>query len=178
MKLKPLRPEGRRLLSQFVKNQNLNVFPKCKLDSPLTTNLKHLDLSENAFQQFPESILLFENLNTLFLNNNQLSKIPDSINKLNSLEHLDLRHNKFNQFPTNILQKLPSLKHLNIDHFYETPFYFDQTKTSEVYAFLDAINESPSLKSISVNSALKDEWFPKYFFSAKSGLCKTYVMDD
>ncbi|KAI8910273.1 hypothetical protein EDD86DRAFT_204965 [Gorgonomyces haynaldii] len=71
-----------------------------------------LNLSGNKFDAFP-AVLCDLPLVELYLNNNQVESVPDSIGRLSMLNILDLQDNKIKQLPT-ALSKVSKLAKLNL----------------------------------------------------------------
>jgi Leucine-rich repeat (LRR) protein len=67
--------------------------------------LKTLHLENDNLSKLPSEILLFKNLENLYLNQNNFKKIPE-IQTLDHLKYLDLRDNK-------IKPELQDMKNLN-----------------------------------------------------------------
>lgn len=67
---------------------------------PLTTGeMKKLFLNNNQISELPESIGILSNLQRLYLQYNQISELPESIGKLSKLEWLHLQHNQISVLP-------------------------------------------------------------------------------
>ncbi|MGZ6330590.1 MAG: leucine-rich repeat domain-containing protein [Parachlamydiaceae bacterium] len=77
------------------------------------TSLESLNLSGNAFNHLSSKIGRLLNLKALVINNNNLSKLPDTLWGLSSLEILGLFNNKLTSVSSKIGQ-LKSLKGLNL----------------------------------------------------------------
>ena len=75
----------------------------------------YLDLSNNLLSEWPGTIKL-KYLETLKLNNNQISVIPDKISELRSLKALDLSENNLNLLP----EKMKYLKNIKINELRES----------------------------------------------------------
>ncbi|CAF1211085.1 unnamed protein product [Adineta steineri] len=72
-----------------------------------------LDLSKKTISQFPTLLLYFPSLQYLYLEGNQLKKLPDDLFlQLPYLKWLDLRNNQITELPTDGLAKYTSLKSL------------------------------------------------------------------
>lgn len=77
-------------------------------------NVTRLRLNARHLQQIPPQVLSFSNLRELYLQENQLTNLPDSFGlKLPKLEILDLRDNRLFVFPVQLLQ-LRNLQYLNL----------------------------------------------------------------
>jgi hypothetical protein len=72
-------------------------------------------LQGNNLNKIPEWIGQLKNLKGLKLSDNQIEKVPDSIGQLINLESLDLYHNKIERISDSIGQ-LKNLKRLNLHH--------------------------------------------------------------
>lgn len=77
--------------------------------------LSTLNLSQNNLQKLPRSINFLINLTNLDLSMNQLQELPPYFNKLSSLRKLDLSHNELESLPESIgeLASLQSLSAIN-----------------------------------------------------------------
>lgn len=74
---------------------NWNILKKFVVsDKVFFGNLKYLNLSNNRFSFFPDSVLGLANLETLIMNKNNISFIPTDIEKLTKLEYADFSDNK------------------------------------------------------------------------------------
>ncbi|KAM7325334.1 hypothetical protein ACRRTK_015589 [Alexandromys fortis] len=78
------------------------------------TQLKTLDISNNAIKEIPRNIGELRSLVSLHANNNQISSLPPSFLSLKVLQHLDLRGNNLTALPSAIYS-LFSLKEINFD---------------------------------------------------------------
>lgn len=67
-----------------------------------------LDLSKTKLAVFPEEILHFKNIKFLILNHNEITEVPNEINKLNKLIGLDLSNNPISDLERNRIRKLLS----------------------------------------------------------------------
>ena len=83
----------------------LTSLPDCLMTA--FPNLTHLNVSENRLTSIPESLWTLP-LETLELNHNCLSSLPDSIGAMDTLQLLALDFNDFAEFPSIVLQS-PSL---------------------------------------------------------------------
>ena len=77
--------------------------------------LKELNLSQNAFQEFPAPVLQLDQLRHLYLAHNYLTELPSAIGAMVSLEHLSVSHNMLRQLP-DALGRLQLLKTLDVSH--------------------------------------------------------------
>ena len=82
------------------------------LPTTLPANLQFLSLSENNFTQIP-AIIFSLNLDSLYMNGNQLTEIPSAIGKLTSLEYLSFARNPLKKISDD-LYKLPSIKEFDL----------------------------------------------------------------
>ncbi|XP_040584652.1 leucine-rich repeat and death domain-containing protein 1 isoform X2 [Mesocricetus auratus] len=78
------------------------------------TQLKTLDISNNAIKEIPRNIGELRSLVSLQACNNQISSLPPSFLSLKVLQHLDLRGNNLTALPSGIYS-LSSLKEINFD---------------------------------------------------------------
>ncbi len=69
------------------------------------TNLHYLYLSNNSLSAIPDSIMRLTNLHYLDLRNNSLSTIPDSITRLQKLTRLNLDDNPITEPPLEVITK-------------------------------------------------------------------------
>jgi len=76
-------------------------------------NLEYIYLNNNDLKQFPEVLTKLKKLKQLNLSNNQIDSLPVSISELTNLESLSLINNPIKNFPDALL-KLPNLKYLNL----------------------------------------------------------------
>jgi len=112
----------------LIKNPN-NFFPKKSWSelktisekiayrNPQETHLLHLQKS--GITEFPKEILELEDLKVLDLSHNELTSLPQGLEKLQNLEVLYLEDNQFVEFPL-VVTKLPSLKSLSLSGNYLT----------------------------------------------------------
>jgi Leucine-rich repeat (LRR) protein len=75
--------------------------------------VKVLYLDDNKLTSLPDTIGLLDNLEVLWLSDSKLKSLPDAIAKLENLKYLDVRVNKLATFPKEILE-LVSLEELNL----------------------------------------------------------------
>jgi len=88
-------------------NRGLNEMPASAFNH--ATSLRILDLSANHMFKLPSADLAaFANLKSLFLNQNRLIKLPESIGSLEKLECLSVSYNFLESLPDSLV----SLKHL------------------------------------------------------------------
>ncbi|XP_054415476.1 leucine-rich repeat and death domain-containing protein 1 isoform X4 [Pongo abelii] len=78
------------------------------------TQLKELDISNNAIREIPRNIGELRNLVSLHAYNNQISYLPPSLLSLNDLQQLNLSGNNLTALPSAIYN-LFSLKEINFD---------------------------------------------------------------
>ncbi|XP_042128685.1 leucine-rich repeat and death domain-containing protein 1 isoform X3 [Peromyscus maniculatus bairdii] len=78
------------------------------------TQLKTLDISNNAIKEIPRNIGELSSLVSLLAYNNQISTLPPSFLSLKVLQHLDIRGNSLTALPSAIYSLL-SLKEINFD---------------------------------------------------------------
>ena len=77
-------------------------------------NLTHLSLNNNQISKLPNSITKLKNLDTLYLHNNKINKLPNEIGDLVMLIELSLGMNSLSYLPESI-SNLKSLKTLSIN---------------------------------------------------------------
>ncbi len=99
-----------------------SVFPKRKkkykslqhaFENPL--EVRKLVLHRKGIKALPPEIVLFENLEELFLDGNHLVELPPEIGSLKKLTKLSLRHNKLSTLPPEIGQ-LNNLEEIYLEH--------------------------------------------------------------
>lgn len=75
------------------------------------SNLTYIDFSYNDLKTIPPSFTRFTKLQTLLLNNNQLTTLPLNLGDCHSLTKLDISYNKIDFLPTSMhmLRQLKSL---------------------------------------------------------------------
>nr|XP_012635076.1 leucine-rich repeat and death domain-containing protein 1 isoform X3 [Microcebus murinus] len=78
------------------------------------TQLKELDISNNAIREIPRNIGELRNLVSLHAHNNQISYLPPSFLSLNDLRQLNLSGNNLTALPSAIYS-LSSLKEIHFD---------------------------------------------------------------
>ena len=77
-------------------------------------NILSLNLSHNNFEElFPSIMKLFQNLTCLYVNDNRLSFLPESMRRLERLQELDLRNNQLKGL--DVVRELPELKKLLVE---------------------------------------------------------------
>mmetsp|Transcript_16208 Transcript_16208/g.63201 ORF Transcript_16208/g.63201 Transcript_16208/m.63201 type:complete len:1265 (+) Transcript_16208:177-3971(+) len=73
--------------------------------------LAKLDLSKNAFEEFPEALTKLTALGTLRFSHNLITKLPTTITAMEGLNGFDLRNNRLEALPANFAE-LKGLKRL------------------------------------------------------------------
>ena len=86
------------------------IFPECVCGM---ANLIELRVSDNALSSLPQSVARLSRLRELHLRNNQLTRLPESIGSLRELRQLDLRGNPITELPEP-LAALPRLEKLDL----------------------------------------------------------------
>lgn len=79
------------------------------------TNLETLWLNHNDLLRLPPEIGNLSNLQSLILNHNQLSRLPAEIGNLTNLQELDLAYNQLSSLPSTI-GNLENLNQLYLSH--------------------------------------------------------------
>lgn len=93
---------------------NLYVYNSLSEALSEPSKVVRLDLGGQQMRRLPQRILELNNLEELYLSDNQLSNLPDSmIFKLRKLRVLDLSNNNFQQVPAQVA-KMSSLNYLNL----------------------------------------------------------------
>lgn len=98
-------------------NNRLSTLPvNLFRNSPLSSSLKILDLSNNQIEHLNDSLAGLRKLQSLFARNNQLAKLDESAFKSSaeSLQILDLSGNQFGQVPYQSLESIKRLFKLNL----------------------------------------------------------------
>ncbi|XP_067887179.1 carboxypeptidase N subunit 2-like [Heterodontus francisci] len=94
-------------------NNKLKRFPLVRSLAKLT----YLDLSNNEFSVVQETLKHLPQLDTLFLNNNQLESLPATVfDQLFLLDVLDLSNNKLKSLPPHVFKNHHKLTDLRLDH--------------------------------------------------------------
>ena len=70
-------------------------------------NIRSLNLSHNNFAELPKIFLQLINLTCLYVNDNRLSSLPESMRRLEGLQELDLRNNQLKGL--DVVRELPKL---------------------------------------------------------------------
>jgi adenylate cyclase len=100
---------------QRIRNLHLNSNPVTtfKISSEILT-LTSLSLSNAQLVQLDDKLcMMMPNLEKLILDNNHVTKIPESVGNLRRLQHLSISHNMLNLVPNEIGQ-LSELRHLDL----------------------------------------------------------------
>ncbi len=87
-------------LSVNLSNKSLKTVPRSILDNP---NLKALYLNDNQLTQLPDFIMSLKSLEVLTLRNNSFKIVPEQIFTLNNLKTLILSENQITQIPKEIM---------------------------------------------------------------------------
>jgi len=137
----------------MLNNMNLQSIPS--YFSAFCDLTDRIDISNNAFSEFPTVLLDFKQLKQLNLSNNKLTKLPESFGNFTMLESLDISANLFVKLPA-ILAQIDTLKSLTVDC--SNPLYFQHTlpkyleklslNFSKTISFPEAIYTCTSLKII------------------------------
>ncbi|MDT3738247.1 MAG: leucine-rich repeat domain-containing protein [Candidatus Kapabacteria bacterium] len=85
-----------------------------ELPDDLPANLRSLILKDNKFNEFPEGITNFSELEYLDLSENKVKNISENIGKLSKMHYLDLSNNKIVKLP-DAITKLQNLRELNLE---------------------------------------------------------------
>jgi len=93
-------PYNCKLIIENIKINNINVFDNMKEEDYL--DITELYLINNELTSIPESISSLVNLRKLFLFTNKITSIPESIGSLINLQILDLYDNKITSIPESI----------------------------------------------------------------------------
>uniref|UniRef100_A0A3P8YCM0 Leucine rich repeat containing 20 n=1 Tax=Esox lucius TaxID=8010 RepID=A0A3P8YCM0_ESOLU len=78
------------------------------------TQLRELDLHNNAIMRLPDVVAELEHLTSINLANNKLSVFPERLTDIQSLERINLEGNAITDIPVEKLQAMPVLKCLNL----------------------------------------------------------------
>src|SRR5260370_674882 len=85
-----------------------------RIDRAKTSGAGSIDLSALNLSTIPDSVAQLQNLQKLYLGNNQISTIPDSLTQLSKLQALDLSNNQISTIPNSFL-RLSELTRLYLD---------------------------------------------------------------
>ncbi len=118
-----------------IRNKGLKVVLPCIEEF---TALQSLYLGDNELTFLPESIGKLTNLKELYLHNNQITVLPESIGKLKSLEFICLSNNQLTTLPTSI-GCLKNLKCLMIEknQFTTLPESMSKLELKDLYLEVD-----------------------------------------
>ncbi|HAN19571.1 MAG: hypothetical protein A2X13_14995 [Bacteroidetes bacterium GWC2_33_15] len=122
--------------------KGLNVFPEELFES---TNIEYLFLNSNNITEIPPSINRLQNLKVLDLGNNQIKSLPVELFELEKLETIYLSNNFIETIPKNI-ENLKRLKFLYLDNnlIEELPSEFGRLKSLEhLYICNNKLNSLP-----------------------------------
>lgn len=92
-------------------NMNLKSIPSCF--SALCDLTVRIDISNNAFSEFPTVLLEFKQLKQLNLSNNKFTELPEGFANFTILEALDISANIFVKLPA-MLAQIETLKSLSV----------------------------------------------------------------
>ena len=76
-------------------------------------NIRSLNLSHNNLLRIPDCFFRLINLTCLYVNDNSLSSLPESMILFQRLEKLDLRNNQLKEL--DVVRKLHELKNLSVE---------------------------------------------------------------
>jgi len=134
-------------------NMNLQSIPS--YFSAFCDLIDRIDISNNAFSEFPTVLLEFKQLKQLNLSNNKSTKLPDSFGNFTLLEALDIRANLFVKLPA-MLAQIDTLKSLSVSC--SNPLYFQpalpkyleklSVNFTKTISFPEALYDCTSLKTI------------------------------
>lgn len=122
----------------------------------LINNLEELYLSNNFLDTIPNSIGRINNLRYLNIRGNYIKYLPESIKNLKMLKFIDIVNNEFNDFPS-CLTELDSLYSISMDfvpNIMQFPKYLDNFK-HKIYIELFDVNKKFNLKYEIIDSLNK-----------------------
>jgi Leucine-rich repeat (LRR) protein len=90
---------------------DINVFSEIPILEK-RENLRGLSMIDNRLKSF-DPILLYKNLEAIFISNTSMSSIPPAFDQLRNLTYLDVGKNPLSYFPENLFN-LPKLEFLNL----------------------------------------------------------------
>jgi len=142
-----------------VSNSNIHLFPNITKSSesinelnisnnkivnyPTDLNLKKLDTFNGSHNELDDSIFKdlsnANNIKTMILNNNNIAKVPESIENFNALEFLDLSSNKLTEINNNFYY-LTKIENLNISQNPNLYIKIIQFYTSPIECNLEKVN--------------------------------------
>jgi Leucine-rich repeat (LRR) protein len=120
--------------------------------------LEKLNLRYNQLSELPDSINRLQNLSELDLSDNSLSELPDSITRLQNLSRLDLSFNQLRELPDSIT-RLQNLSYLNLsrNQLRELPDSISRLQNlSKLYLRNNQLSELPDFISLLQNLSQLD----------------------
>jgi Leucine-rich repeat (LRR) protein len=93
---------------------NMNLYDIPNYFSAFCDLTDRIDISNNAFSEFPTVLLEFRQLKQLNLSKNMLTKLPQSFSNFTQLEALDISTNLFVKLPA-MLAQIDTLKSLTVN---------------------------------------------------------------
>ncbi|MEM8642989.1 MAG: COR domain-containing protein [Cyanobacteria bacterium P01_G01_bin.54] len=109
-----------------------------KIERAADEGWRELNLSGVGLKKLPPEIASLQNLQSLYLENNQISEISEALTSLQNLQFLYLRNNQINKIP----ESLPSLKSLK----------FIYLANNQIRKISEALASLQSLKSINLEN--------------------------
>ncbi|CAF1211801.1 unnamed protein product [Rotaria sordida] len=103
------------LLELYISDNKIESIPD---DIVHMINLQTIDLSNNQFLKFPNTLVYLEQLTSLIYSQEHgihINKLPDDFIHLYNLKKLDLSHNIFNEIP-DMIYNLTKLEYLNMSY--------------------------------------------------------------
>lgn len=91
----------------------IKELPKDDIDKSKCEKLESIYLDNNNISEIPEEFLQLSQIKDLSISNNRLSKIPSSIDKLSNLETLRVSYNDIQELPQDIT-KIKTLKRISV----------------------------------------------------------------
>ncbi|KAL5103939.1 Leucine-rich repeat protein 1 [Taenia crassiceps] len=93
------------LIRLCLKSNEMATWPSISRSSALASSLRYLDLSENRIVWLPEDFWNLENLETLFIKDNHLVRLPAAnLHRVKKLRNLQLQNNKLRCLPYAVSQ--------------------------------------------------------------------------
>ena len=89
------------------------IISRCRFRLFSPEDIRSLNLSYNNLEKLPCVFPQLENLTCLYVNDNRLSSLPESMKFLERLQELDLRNNQLKRL--DVVRELPNLRKLLVE---------------------------------------------------------------